>query len=161
MEGADNSVLDASHHDGCTPQCGKLLWCRVACSCFNRTVAAFLNRIFSRPTSGVSLRGDENVVYYNRMSDGEGACIRIGGDDYDSIDYGRDNVVCTLIYPSYVSYGAQIISAFQFSSIWQVVAERHFSLLCALSSRLHWLDFDSRFSSLVFRHGSKFCRTPR
>eukprot|EP00903_Cladosiphon_okamuranus_P017845 g16423.t1 len=42
---------------------------------------------------GVSLRGDNNVVYYNRMVDGEGTCIRIGGDDYDSIDYGRNNEV--------------------------------------------------------------------
>ena len=45
---------------------------------------------------GVSLRGSSNIVYFNRMTDGEGSCVRIGGDEHDDVDYGFDNEVRTL-----------------------------------------------------------------
>lgn len=46
--------------------------------------------------AGVSLRGSNNIVYYNRMMDGEGACVRIGGNEWDDVDYGFDNEVRTI-----------------------------------------------------------------
>eukprot|EP00752_Nemacystus_decipiens_P017703 g15872.t1 len=42
---------------------------------------------------GVSLRGSNNIVYNNWMLDGEGSCVRIGGDEYDDNDYGFNNEV--------------------------------------------------------------------
>ena len=44
----------------------------------------------------MSLRGSNNIVYYNRMMDGEGACVRIGGNEWDEVDYGFDNEVRTM-----------------------------------------------------------------
>ncbi|CAM9272210.1 unnamed protein product [Scytosiphon promiscuus] len=44
-------------------------------------------------TGGISLRGDDNIVLENNIIDGEGACIRISGHEYDDVDYGQNNEV--------------------------------------------------------------------
>ena len=35
------------------------------------------------------------MVTGNAITDGEGTCVRIGGDSRDGVDYGQDNEVST------------------------------------------------------------------
>ncbi|CAN0293170.1 unnamed protein product, partial [Hapterophycus canaliculatus] len=44
-------------------------------------------------TGAISLRGDDNIVLENTIIDGEGACVRVSGHEYDDVDYGKNNEV--------------------------------------------------------------------
>lgn len=49
--------------------------------------------VFCEKKLGVSLRGDENIVFSNTIIEGEGACVRVGGHEYDDTDFGKNNEV--------------------------------------------------------------------
>lgn len=49
----------------------------------------------AKPT-GISIRGNNNVVRENTVLDAVGAGIRLGGSEVDGIQYGINNEVFTL-----------------------------------------------------------------
>lgn len=43
--------------------------------------------------TGIGVRGDYNVIRYNTIFDTVGACVRIGGNEENGQQWGRNNEV--------------------------------------------------------------------